>query len=61
MAKKPKPEPDDREQSARFIETAKALGAEESGKEFDRVVDRVVSTKPTTQKPTGPAKKSGPS
>ena len=31
MAKKPKPEPDDKEQSKRFVETAREYGIDEKG------------------------------
>lgn len=57
MAKKPKPEPDDKEQSSRFVETAKSLGVDESGKNFDRAMNLVA---PSKSKPM-PKKKSGPS
>lgn len=51
MAEKPKPKPKtspkptskpDKEQSARFIETARELEADESGDAFDRVLKVVV-------------------
>jgi len=32
-------------QSARFLETARALGVDESGKEFDRVLRKLVPAK----------------
>jgi len=38
MTKTKKPEPDDKEQSARFFETAKALESDESGKAFERAL-----------------------
>jgi hypothetical protein len=41
VAKKPKPKPDDKEQSQRFVETAKALEADESGKVFERAFKKV--------------------
>lgn len=46
MTTKKKPEPDDKEQSARFVETAKALESDESGKGFERALEVVVPTKP---------------
>lgn len=46
MEKGKKPKPDDREQSQRFVETAKSLGVDESGKAFDRAVRAVVAPKP---------------
>lgn len=36
MTKPLKPEPDDKEQSKRFIDTAKELGADESEESFER-------------------------
>lgn len=42
MAKNPKPEPDDKEQSQRFVETAKALGVDESGKAFQSSLKKIV-------------------
>lgn len=42
MAKKPKPEPDDKKQSQRFVETAKLLGVDEDGKAFNRAMGALV-------------------
>lgn len=42
MAKNPKTEPDDPAQSKRFVETAKALASDESGKSFVRAFKKVV-------------------
>jgi hypothetical protein len=42
---KPKPPPDDPEQSARFVETAKALGAETGGEAFARAFNKAVPKK----------------
>lgn len=41
MAKKPKPKPDDKEQSQRFIETAKQLEVDESGKSFQKAFNSI--------------------
>ena len=41
---KPKPKLSDKEQSERFKETARKLGVDESGKDFERAVDRIIST-----------------
>lgn len=49
MAKKPKPRPDDDEQSQRFVETAKQLGADESGKSFEQAVSAITKNKPVTK------------
>ena len=45
MAKKPKPEPDDKKQSQRFTETAKALGVDESGKQFELAIKKLAAPK----------------
>ena len=42
---KPKPKPDDKSQKERFIETARELEADESGKAFDRAFKRIVPPK----------------
>jgi hypothetical protein len=52
VPRKPNPPPDDAEQAARFIEAAKALEADKSGKAFARALDVIV---PVPGK--GPAKK----
>lgn len=39
---KPKPKLTDKEQSERFIETARSLGVDESGKEFERALKKIV-------------------
>ena len=38
MPQKPKPEPDDKEQSDRFIETAKELEADKNAENFERAL-----------------------
>jgi|HubBroStandDraft_1064217.scaffolds.fasta_scaffold91215_2 hypothetical protein len=40
-----KRKPDESIQSARFIETAKAAGADETGKEFERMFKKIVKRK----------------
>jgi hypothetical protein len=47
---KPKPKLTDKEQSERFKQTARALGADESGKEFERVFKAVVPSHKATQR-----------
>lgn len=42
MEKKPKPEPDDKEQSQRFVETAKNLGVDENGKSFEESLRSII-------------------
>jgi len=45
VKKKSKP-PDHTKQSQRFIETAKALKVDESGKEFDRALSVIIAPAP---------------
>lgn len=42
---KPPPKADDKEQSERFIETAREIEADESGDEFERALDLLLPTK----------------
>lgn len=51
MTKKPKPEPDDKEQSERFIETAHKLKVDESGESFERAL-KVVTPEVTPARPS---------
>ena len=45
---KAKPKLTDKEQSERFIETARELDADESGKKFESTIDRILtSSQPT--------------
>jgi hypothetical protein len=46
MPRKPKPPPDDPEQSKRFIEAARKSGTDESPEEFERVFKTVVGKLP---------------
>ena len=43
---KPKPKLTDKEQSERFIETARELGVDESGEQFEKALRKIV--KPTS-------------
>jgi hypothetical protein len=45
MPRKPQPPPDDPEQSKRFIDTAREIGADESEEGFDRVFKKIVPPK----------------
>ena len=45
MARKPTPPPDDPEQSKRFIEVAKEVGADESPEAFERAFGLIVGKK----------------
>lgn len=40
--KKPKPKLSDKEQSERFMETARELGVDESGEEFERALRKII-------------------
>jgi hypothetical protein len=40
-----KPKETQKEQSARFIEAARKIGVDESGKEFERAISKVVPAK----------------
>jgi hypothetical protein len=51
MPRKPKPPPDDPEQSKRFIEAAREIGTDESPEEFERVFKRVVRKPIPRRKP----------
>lgn len=45
MAPQPKPKPDNPDQSARFIEAAKRAEVDESGKEFEAALKKLVPEK----------------
>jgi hypothetical protein len=45
MARRPKPKPDDPEQSKRFIKAAREFGTDETGHAFDRVFKKIVPPK----------------
>ena len=42
---KPKPKPDDKEQSKRFVEKAREIEADETGKAFERAMNKTVPPK----------------
>lgn len=46
MARKPKPKPDDPEQSKRFIEGAREAEVEEAPEAFERAFKKIVTSKP---------------
>jgi hypothetical protein len=50
MPRKPKPPPDDPEQSKRFIETAREIGTDESGERFERSLEKILPVKRPTPK-----------
>jgi hypothetical protein len=41
---------DEKTQAGRFIETARLLGVDESGKEFERALSRIAPAKKTSRK-----------
>jgi hypothetical protein len=48
MPRKSKPPPDDPEQSKRFIDMAREIGADASAKEFERAFEKIIRPpKPT--------------
>jgi hypothetical protein len=52
MPRKPNPPPDDAEQAARFIETAKLLEADKTGEAFEQALGVVVpSAQQSSEKP----------
>jgi hypothetical protein len=55
MPRKPTPPPDDPEQSKRFMEIAREVGADGATREeFDRTFRKVASRPPQRAKPTRP-------
>lgn len=53
MSREKRPEPDDKEQSARFIETAKRLGADKGKEAFEEAISTIVKKKRVSQKSSG--------
>lgn len=51
MPRKPKPKPDDPEQSKRFIEMAREIGVDESEGAFERALKKVARPKKPTIRP----------
>jgi len=43
MARKPKPKPDDKEQSQRFVDTARELEVDETGEAFNDAFSKATS------------------
>lgn len=50
MSAKPKPKPNDPEQSRRFIVAAKQAGVDETGEVFERAVEKI-TRRPQVTKP----------
>jgi hypothetical protein len=44
MPRKKKPKPDDQEQSARFLDTAKAVRSEDAEERFERAAEKILKT-----------------
>ncbi len=51
MGRKKQREPDDKEQSARFIETAKRLGADKGKEAFDKAISKIIKKKKPAKTP----------
>ena len=51
MSTTPKPEPDDKEQSQRFIDAAKELEADKNGEAFERAFTTIVPSSTTKNEP----------
>lgn len=51
MPKRKQPEPDPKEQFKRFVETAKKLEVDESGKDFEKAFKKAVPAKKAKTKP----------
>jgi hypothetical protein len=51
--KKAKPKLTDKEQSERFKQTARELGADESGERFEETVDRIIGSRPKPESQSG--------
>jgi len=45
MSRKKRPEPDDKEQSARFKETAKRIGADNAKEAFNQACGKIIKKK----------------
>ncbi len=50
MPRKPESPPDDPEQSKRFIETAKEVGADESAEKFEKALKKIIFNNRATPK-----------
>jgi hypothetical protein len=48
---RPTPKPDDKEQSRRFVETAREIGADEVSSGADQVLGRLAKQQPEPRKP----------
>ena len=59
MAEKPKGEPKakkptrEKSQRERFVETARAIGVDETGAEFERALEKIAPPKPRNQRKQG--------
>lgn len=51
MPRKPKPQPDNPAQFKRFTELAREVGADQQGKDFERVFDKIAKGTPAPSKP----------
>jgi hypothetical protein len=53
MPRKPKPKWDDPEESKRFIETARAIGSDETGEEFRKSLKKIHPSSVKRARPRG--------
>lgn len=53
MPRRPRPEPDDPEQSRRFVETALDLDVDETGNSFNQVFTVIMPIQPKQPTPNG--------
>lgn len=54
MPRKPTPKPDDPEQSKRFIETAKEVGAADDTEALERAFKKIIPVKSQSRKASSP-------
>ncbi len=50
MPRKKKPEPDDKEQSARFIETAGQVQSDNAQEAFEEAIDKIIKGKQVSKR-----------
>jgi hypothetical protein len=52
IAKKGKPKPDDKEQSARFIEKAKQIDSDDTKEAFEEAIGKIIRKKASSKRKT---------
>ena len=53
MDQKPKPKPDDEEQSKRFIDTARKMDADQDSQDFTMAIETIIPSKKVEKTPRG--------